>query len=209
MADRHGVEALLTSLALAAGAATVAVLLGGAVAYGVVRTRARGRGALAALLGLPLAVPGTVLALGLVLAWTSPVRLRDTVWILLVAYVAKHAALAARAIGEGLGTVDESLADAARVSGARGWFLARTIWLPLVLPSVAAGWVLVFLPAFSELTMSVLLVGPGIETVGTRLFELEYEGGYPQASAMAAVVLTLVVASSAMLGLFVRGRRRA
>jgi iron(III) transport system permease protein len=206
LAEPVTVRALLTSLGLAAAAATVAVLLGGLVAFFEVKTRLPGRRLLAGAAALPLGAPGTVLALGLILAWTSPIRLRDTLWILLVAYVAKHVALAARAVGEGLATVDDALPEAARVSGARGLFLARTVWIPLVFPAVAAGWFLVFAPAFSELTMSVLLVGPGTETVGTRVFELQEYESPTQASVLATLILAFVVGSHVLLGLASRGR---
>lgn len=200
-------EVLRTSFGLAAGAASVAVVLGGVVAFYQTRTRAPGRGVLSALTALPLATPGTVLAIGLILVWSgSTFGLVNTLWILLIAYVAKYAALASRAVGEGLSTVDAALPEAARMSGARGLFLARTIWIPLILPSIVAGWFLVFMPCFSELTMSVLLVSPGVETIGTRMFELiEYEAP-ALANVLATVVLAIVVGSNLLLRLLSRGR---
>ncbi len=199
-------SAIWTSLWLAAAAATAAVVLGGLVAFLQVKTRRRGRHLLATLTAVPLAAPGTVLALGLILVWTTPLKLVNTVWILLIAYLAKYVALASRAIGEGLGTVDDALPEAARMSGAHGLTLLRTIWIPLVLPALVAGWFLVFMPCFSELTMSVLLVGPGVDTVGTRLFEMrEYEAP-TAASVLATVVLALVVVTNLLLRLLSRGR---
>ncbi|MCP5070586.1 MAG: iron ABC transporter permease [bacterium] len=198
-------DAVFTSLWLAALAATLAVALGGLAAFFRTRTRLPGRTVLAALTALPLATPGTVLAIGLILLW-SGIGLSNTVWILAIAYVAKYAALASRAVGEGLSTVESALPDAARMSGARGLFLVRTIWVPLILPSLMAGWFLVFMPCFSELTMSVLLVSPGVETVGTRMFELiEYEAP-AAANVLATVVLILVVGSNLLLRVLSRGR---
>lgn len=205
LARGETLEVVWTSLGLAAGAAFAAVVIGGVVAYYRSRTRVPGRRTLGTLAALPLATPGTVLAIGLILLWTG-VGVVNTLWILLIAYVAKYAALASRAIGEGLSTVDAALPEAARMSGARGLFLVRTIWIPLVLPSIVAGWFLVFMPCFSELTMSVLLVSPGIETIGTRLFELiEYEAPALM-NVLATVVLVLVVGSNLMLRLLSRGR---
>jgi iron(III) transport system permease protein len=206
--DTGGV--VLTSLLLGIGAAALSVVLGGAVAFFQVKSRLRGRSVLAAVTALPLATPGTVLALGLILLWMDPFGLgfglTNTVWILLVAYVARFGALAARAMAEGFGTIDDVLPEAARVSGARGFTLLRTIWIPLVLPSITAGFFLVFMPAFSELTMSVLLVGPGVDTVGTRMFELmDYEAP-TAANVLATVVLALVIGSNWLLRAVSRGR---
>ncbi len=199
-------RAILNSFGLAAVAATAAVVLGGLIAWVQVKTRTRGRTWLSGLAALPLATPGTVLALGLILAWTTPLRLTGTLAILLVAYVAKYVALAARSIGEGLGTVDDALPEAARVSGAKGVFLLRTIWVPLVLPSVVAGWFLVFMPAFSELTMSVLLADTGTETIGTQLYKLRDYGSPTAASVLATVVLALVIGSNLLLRRLSGGR---
>ncbi len=199
-------EAILTSLGLAALAATAAVALGGLIAWLQVKTRTKGRHLLSGLAALPLATPGTVLALGLILVWTTPLRLTNTIWILLIAYVAKYVALAARSIGEGLGTVDDALPEAARVSGARGLLLLRTIWIPLVLPSIVAGWFLVFMPSFSELTMSVLLIGPDTQTVGTQMFKMRDYASPTSASVLATVVLALVIGSNLLLRRLSKGR---
>ncbi|MDF1700345.1 MAG: iron ABC transporter permease [Planctomycetota bacterium] len=199
-------RALWTSLWLAAAAATIAVALGFLIAWLQVKTRRRGRHLLAGLAALPLATPGTVLALGLFLLWVGPVRLVYTVWILLVAYVAKHMALAARALAEGIGAVDDALPDAARMSGAKGWFLFRTVWAPLVLPSIVAGWFLVFMPSFSELTMSVILMGPDLETIGTRMYVMREYKSPTSASVLATVVLGLVIGSNLILRKLSGGR---
>ena len=73
----------------------------------------------------------------------------------------------------------------------------RTIWLPLLWPSIAAGWFLVFMPAFGELTMSMLLVGPGTDTVGTVLFALQEYADPPSASVVAVLILAFILAAYA------------
>ncbi len=206
----HAGEAIRTSLFLAVAAATAACLLGGSIAYVQVVTRRVGGRLLAALAALPLAAPGTVLALGLILLWTRPFgmafSLASTAWVLGIAYVAKYLSLAQRALAEGFGSIDAVLPEAARMSGARPFFLVRTIWFPLLAPALAAGWFLVFMPAFSELTMSILLVRPGLETVGTKMFELQEYEGPAAASVLATVVLAFVVASNVLLRVGSKGR---
>lgn len=199
-------KALWNSLWLAAAAATIAVGLGFLLAWLQVKTKRRGRHLLAGLAALPLATPGSVLAIGLFLFWVGPVRLVYTVWILLVAYVAKHVALAARALAEGIGAVDDALPDAARMSGARGFLLFRTVWAPLVMPSIVAGWFLVFMPAFSELTMSVILTDTEIETIGVRMYRMREYKSPTQASVLATIVLGLVIGSNLLLRRLSGGR---
>jgi iron(III) transport system permease protein len=65
-----------------------------------------------------------------------------------------------------------------------------------------ASWFLIFMPAFSELTMSVLLVGPGTETVGTALFYLQEYGDPSSASVLAMLILLFVLGAYALAMLF-------
>ena len=154
-------------------------------------------------------VPGTVLALGLLLAWSQEVRvivleratfalaLADTGWLLGLAYLVKFLALPVGQVSAGLRSVSPSLEEAARVAGA-GWGRAMLrITGPLLLPNLASAWFLVFLPAFTEVTMSVLLSGPRTRVVGAVLFELQTYGDPPGAAALAVVVAAVVIAGQA------------
>jgi iron(III) transport system permease protein len=64
------------------------------------------------------------------------------------------------------------------------------IWLPLLKPSLVAAFFLVFMPVLSELTMTVILSGPGLETIGTLIFQLQE---YADASGGGASVLALLI----------------
>src|SRR5690606_11572208 len=103
----------------ATGAALIAVLLGLAVAYLDLRTTLRGRRLLDYLAILPLGLPGTVMAVGVLLAFIRPpLLLYGTIWILLVAYVARFVPLAVRSANATLRQVDPSRGAAARATGA-------------------------------------------------------------------------------------------
>lgn len=189
----------INSAVVSFGAATLAVVLGTAIAYlrGHPRLRLRGSRALDACVTLPYATPGTILALGLILLWSRPFRLTDTLWILLIAYLAKYLSFAVRALTTNVQQVDITLEEASRTSGAGFWTTIARIWLPLLKPAMLASWFLVFMPAFGELTMSVLLVGPGTQTVGTVLFDLQEYADPPSASVVAVLILTLVLGAYA------------
>ena len=200
-----------TSVLLAAGAAAIVALLGLIFCYAHKQMRSRRAARLASLLiELPYAVPGTVLGLGLVMAFAKEVRvivldrvtirmaLLGTPWLLLIAYSVKELAVGVRAMDAALGRIDPAHLEAARVSGASS---ARTLFdvvAPLCRPALAAAFLLVFLPLLSEVTLSVLLVGPGTETLGTVLFELQSYAD-PAAAAVLATLLALAVAALALL----------
>lgn len=206
---RATARGFVNSMLLSLGAATLAVVVGAALAYIKGHPRRRlGRSA-DLCINLPYAAPGTILAFGLILVWSRPVRLTDTLWILLLAYFAKYLSFAVRALTTNVQQVDVSFEEAARVSGAGFFTTFRTIWLPLLRPAMLASWFLVFMPAFSELTMSVLLVGPGTETIGTTLFQLQSYGDPPSASVLAVVVLALILGAYALAVAFAPKQRSA
>jgi iron(III) transport system permease protein len=139
-------------------------------------------------IAVPYAVPGTVLALALtlvVLSYNLP--LYNTLGIILLAYTVKFLNFSYKSLYNGIHQIDQSLIDAAKIAGAHGMARLRHIWIPLLLPFIMASLFLVFMPAFSELTMSVLLSGPGNETIGTLIFQLQE---YGDASGSGAAVLS-------------------
>jgi iron(III) transport system permease protein len=194
----------VNSFVLAFGAATLAAAAGTALAYVKGHPHVRASRFLDACVNLPYAAPGTILAIGLILLWSRPLVLTDTLWILLIAYFAKDLSLAVRSVTTAVQQTDVTLEEAARISGARFTTTFRTIWLPLLKPAIVAGWFLVFMPAFGELTMSILLVGPGTETVGTVLFALQEYADPPSASVVAVLILGFILASYTALALLVR-----
>jgi iron(III) transport system permease protein len=195
-------RAMWNSLVLAACSATVIMALAVLVAYVQTRTRIRGKTALDALVVLPFAVPGTVVALAMILAFLKPVfglSLYNTIWIILVAYIARFLALAVKPIVAAFTQVHPSLEEAARSSGAS---LSRSLWdvtMPLIRPALVAGWVLAAVPALTELTLSVLLWSVGNETLGVMVFNMHEEGKILLSSALAVVVMVLALASNVVI----------
>ncbi len=188
-------RALINSLLLASAAATLVVFLGAGIGY-VSRARVRGTGLLDLLVTIPYAIPGTVVALAMILAWSRPVlgiRLYDTVWIILLAYVTRFLAFGVRTAAAGLAQVHGSLEEAARISGARPLDAFRDIVLPIIRPSLVAGWILAFIPAVAELTLSILLISAGHETIGVVIFGLHDEGKIALSAALAVLVTTVLV----------------
>ena len=185
----------VNSFVLAFGAATAAAAAGTGLAYVKAHPRLGTSRLVDVCVNLPYAAPGTILALGLILVWSRPLALTDTLWILLIAYFAKHLSFAVRSVTTAVQQTDVTLEEAARVSGASLTTAFRTIWLPLLRPAILAGWFLVFMPAFGELTMSILLVGPGTETVGTVLFALQEYADPPSASVVAVLILAFILAA--------------
>ena len=206
------------SLLLAASAGALVCVLGLAAAV-LQRSFRRAGAGVEALAVWPYAVPGTVLALALLLAFSRDLRfillgrvafvlaLAHTPWLLLIAYAAKYLALGARNSTEALAQIDPSLAEAARVSGAGPVRAFVDAPLPLLRPALVVAFVLAFLACATEITMSVLLVPAGTEVLGTLLFELQSYADPAAAAVLACAFVALVVVGQAVLARM--GRRAA
>ena len=194
--DQVSVRGILNSFKLATAAAAIAVAIGAVVAYLDVRTTLRGRRLLDYLAILPLGLPGTVMAVGILLAFIRlPVPIYGTIWILLAAYVARFIPLATRSANATFRQIDPSLEEAGRVTGATWWHAIRRILFPLSRPGLLVAFLLVFIPAFSELSATILLYTGGTETIAIAIYRLNDLGQLEVVSALAvftiAVVLTL------------------
>ena len=213
--DQVSVRGILNSFRLATAAAVLAVLIGAAVAYLDLRTTVRGRRLLDYLAILPLGLPGTVMAVGILLAFIRlPVPIYGTIWILLAAYVARFIPLATRSANATFRQIDPSLEEAGRITGASWWHTIRRILVPLSRPGLLVAFLLVFIPAFSELSATILLYTGGTETIAIAIYRLNDLGQLEVVSALAvftiAVVLTLTGAGQLAVGLQLdRADRRA
>ncbi len=198
-------RAIRNSFFLAVSSATIISVLGALLAYLIVRTRIKGRAAIDVISNMPYALPGTVVAVAMILAWLRPVfgfRLYNTIWILLIAYVARYLAFGVRSTSAALAQVHQSLEEVAQVSGA-GWLRTfRDVVVPLIRPGLINGWFLVFMPTLRELTISALLWSSRNETIGVMVFNLQESGDMVGAAALATVMmLFLVLANAATRGL--------
>lgn len=193
-------RAFRNSLFLAVSAATITMAVGALVSYMSVRAKIKGAKTLDFVGTIPYAVPCTMVAIAMILAWSRPpVMLYGTIWVILAAYLVRYMPFSIRTTNATLQQVHVSLEEAARVSGA-GWTQTmKDIVMPLIKPGLIAGWILVFMPALRELTMSVLLWSQGAETIGVVIYNMQ-DAGYTQiAAALSTIVLLVILAGNAIV----------
>ncbi len=191
------------SLWLAGMAALICGVLGLAVGTVVTRTRARGNRALLGLSLLPQAIPGLVIAVAwLVIA--PRIGLYNTPWIILCAYLTSFVALVVQSVSAPLAATPTTAEEAARISGATKLRALWDISCRMALPAAFSGAVLVALTAVRELTLSVLLLAPGTQTLGVVIFNLQQAGAYNASSALSLIVALVGLAG---LGLTARASR--
>lgn len=200
-------RAFVNSTLLSAAAALFTALLAVVLAYYAEARHWRWMRRLDAAADAPYAVPGTVLAIAIILIFLKPlplvgVSLYGTAWIILISYISRFLALTLRPMTAAMRQLDPTLEEAAQLAGAHGPRRLAGIVLPSLRAAVMSGAVLVFLTAFNELTLSALLWSQGHETLGVMVFSLQNEGAGGNAAAVAslAVIVTLALAALATLG---------
>ncbi|HHR6044603.1 TPA: ABC transporter permease [Providencia alcalifaciens] len=194
----EALDALLTSVSLATATAILTGVLGFLCAWLVVAQRIRGASLLDGLSLLPIAIPGIVVAVWLILVWNQPfwpVSPYHTWGILLLAYSCLLLPYPVRYCSAALTQISGSLSDAARVHGAGVMRSLRLILFPLVLPSLVAAMMLVFAVASRELVSSLLLAPAGMQTVSIFVWRQFEQGSIGSGMAMAclAVLISLVL----------------
>lgn len=162
-AEPERLRPIVNSLWMAAVSTAAALAVGVAAAWLAVSRRARWRGAIESLIGMPWALPGTVFAVALAATfskhapWAGRFVLVGTAAILPLAYFLRSLPLTGRAAFAGLRQLDPALDEAGASLGAGAFRRLWRITLPILRPALAAGAALAFLTALGDFVVSVVL----------------------------------------------------
>ncbi|RMD95192.1 MAG: iron ABC transporter permease [Calditrichaeota bacterium] len=161
--DPRVVEPVLNSVKMASLSTGGNLFFGVLVAYLLARKKFQGWKITEFMTMLPWAIPGTVVAIGLIISFNRPTPftfgqiLVGTFWILPLAYFIRNLPLIFRSTYAALEQFDPSLEEAARNLGAPWWLTFRRVVLPLIAPGVISGTLLTFVLALGEFVSSILL----------------------------------------------------
>ena len=200
-------DCIWRSLGYAFIAATIGTILSLFVAYLSVKTHVKGRSLPDLLVMVGGSTPSVVIALAVIITFSGNygLNLYSTMWILIVSYLVKYMTMSVRTIAASLSQVSSSLEEAGLNSGA-GWLrICKDIIMPLIAPSIVAGWFLIFMPSFYELTMSNLLYGSDTQTIGVLLYELQTYADTQNASVMSVIILIIVMVGNLILNKVSKG----
>ncbi len=212
LANERLMEAAWLSLRVAAGAATLAVLLGGAIGWVLARQGPfRGRAAFGMLAGAPLVLPEVVTGLSLLLLFVALES--ATGWpagrgagTVLIAHATLGAAYVAVVVQARLASRDRDLEEAAADLGATPAAVFRTVTLPLMAPALAAGWLLAFTLSLDDVVLASFTSGPAGTTLPVALFSMLRLGMTPEVNALAAMLLAGAALALAAAGWLLRRR---
>ncbi len=192
--------ALGGSLSASGMAAAVAVVLAAPIAYTAARSRARIGRVLEGIATAGFALPGIVVALGLVFFATRyALLLYGTLVLLVIAYVIRFLPQAVGSARSAFVRADPALEEAARGLGLTRRRAFLKVTAPLAAPGIIAGGMLVFLTAMKELPATLILKPIGFETLATSVWQSAQTASYADA-AVPALILIAVSAVPLFIG---------
>jgi putrescine transport system permease protein len=190
--DRAMLEAALMSFRVAATSATIATLLGTLAAVALSRgARFSGRTLFSGMLYAPLVMPEVITGLSLLLLFVA-VDAERGFWTVTIAHTSLTMCFVAVVVQSRLGVLDRSLEEAAMDLGCDPLRAFVAVTLPLILPAIAAGWMLAFTLSLDDLVIASFTTGPGSATLPIRIYSEVRLGVKPEINAICTLVIALI-----------------
>ncbi|MDI1261678.1 MAG: ABC transporter permease [bacterium] len=190
--DRAMLDAAWMSLRVAAVSATVATLLGTLAAVGLARgERFKGRALFSGMLYSPLVMPEVISGLSLLLLFVG-LNAERGFWTVAIAHTTLTMCFVTVVVQSRLASLDRSLEEAAMDLGCDPLRAFLSVTLPLILPAIAAGWMLAFTLSLDDVVIASFTTGPGSATLPIRIYSEVRLGVKPEINAICTLVLGLI-----------------
>ncbi|HEX4408098.1 MAG TPA: ABC transporter permease subunit [Xanthobacteraceae bacterium] len=190
--DEPLLQAAFISLRIALVSATAATVLGTLAAMVLVRFgRFRGRLLFAAMIYAPLVMPEVITGLSMLLLFVA-VSVDRGFWTVVAAHTTMAMCFAAVIIQSRLVDFDKSLEEAAMDLGASPLQTFLQVTLPLILPAIAASFMLAFALSLDDLVIASFTTGPGATTLPIRIYSEVRLGVSPEMNAVCSIMVLVV-----------------
>lgn len=194
LSDGPLIASALVSLRVALASAAIATVLGTLAALALDRHgRFRGRGLFTGLVHAPMVMPEVITGLSLLLLFVG-IGLERGALTIVIAHATYAVGFVAVVVAARLKGLDRSLEEAASDLGAGRARVLLTITLPLILPAVAAGFLLAITLSLDDLVIASFVSGPGATTLPMRLYSQVRLGVNPEVNAASTLLVAGVTA---------------
>ncbi len=200
-AENDWFSALLNSLMVSTGSATLAVLVAMPVAYTAWRYGFFYAKALFSLGVAPFILPPVIMALAFLLFFTS-IGVHGLMINVIIAHMIFLLALPLVTISLGLESIDRELLEASHSLGADNWTMFKTVIAPMVLPYAVAGFAFCFVLSLNEYIIALMTVGFTVETLPIKIFNALRYGYTPIIASVAVVFLLLNIITFGLIARF-------
>ncbi|RUW31986.1 MAG: ABC transporter permease [Mesorhizobium sp.] len=205
--DRRWMDDLWTSLEVALAASTLALLLGGSAAYGLVRGRFAGRLVVEANFILPIVIPSVITALALYLVFAR-IGLLGTLPALIIGHMVLGVPVVVLVMTVAFRGFDVRLEQVAFTLGASPRVMLLRVLLPNVLPSIGAAWIFAFITSVDEVIVTIFISGT-YETIPKRMFNELVLQIDPTITAIASLLTGISILLLVISALLMRSGERA
>lgn len=200
--DPISLLSLKNSLFLGVVGATLGVVLSIFVCYTIVKVRTTASGILESLSFLSFSFPGIVIGVGFMWFFVRT-PLYATIWALLIGYIATYLPYGLRPLTSAFIQIHSHLEESSRVCGGGTLYTLRRIVIPLLVPGIVSGWILMGTMFVRELSLSVVLSRPGTEVLAVQILRFAEDGLWGRLSAlgiMMIVISTALVVVASLIG---------
>jgi iron(III) transport system permease protein len=202
--DPISILSLKNSLTLGIVGATIGIVLAVFVSYAIVKVRTKASGILESLSFLSFSFPGIVIGVGFMWFFVRT-PLYSTMWALLIGYIATYLPYGIRPLSSAFVQIHSHLEESSRVCGATPFQTLRKIVIPLLIPGIVSGWILMATMFLRELTLSVVLSRPGTEVLAVQILRFSEDGLWGKLSALG--IMMIGISSTLVLGVTYLGKR--
>jgi iron(III) transport system permease protein len=193
LADPRWSKALVNTLILVLGSATVTVILATLVSWIVVRSGRSWASWLDTVAFLPRAVPGVVIALAIFLTLIRT-DLYATIWIILLGHIITYLPFSVRTMHATLLQIHRELEEAARASGADTYSTLTQVLVPIIRPALLNSWLWVAAHSVRDFTFPLMLAASGNIVVSQLLWQVWERGYVDRASALSVMLMAVLMA---------------
>lgn len=180
------------SLIVAAATTVIATIIGTAVALAMGRHRFRGKGMTQAMLYLPIVIPEIVLGAAL-LTLLGVVKWTPSLWTVIAAHVAFSIPYVAIVVRARLAGFDLALEEASMDLGAGPVETFFRVTLPVLLPGIVSGALLVFTISIDDYVITSFVAGVGSTTLPLQIYSMVKVGVTPEVNAVSTLLLLVTV----------------
>lgn len=191
---KYSSHELFNSFYLSILATVLCAVLGSIVAYITERKKPKGAALLDLAVMAPFILPGTVVSIALLSAFSgnSAIRLTGTYAIIIISYMIRRTPYVYRSVAASLTQLNPSLEEASTIAGATWFYTFRRVSVPLILPAIISGSILTLTTLLQELSTTILLYSGKTRTVPIQIYGAVQDGKLGAASALSVVLLVVV-----------------
>lgn len=182
---------------LVLGTATLTMAVAFIVSWAVTRGRVRGRGALDGLSFVGFAFPGITIAIAFIFVFLNPplnnLQLYGTVAVIILALTTHYVAFGTRLMSGALVQISPELEEAGRVGGAGNLRVLGRVTVPILVPTLAAGWIWVAAAAVRAFSTPLILSSTDNQVFGPKVWGLWTSQQFGESAALGVVMMAVLM----------------